>query len=39
VDPWPLASDRLTASAVAYEAAGYPQALRPLERTFVLQPA
>jgi hypothetical protein len=39
IDPWPLRPERLTVAAVGYEADGYPEALRPVERTFVVQPA
>lgn len=39
IDPWPLAPERLAVPAVGYESDGYPQALRPVERTFVVQPA
>jgi hypothetical protein len=39
VDPWPLASPRLEVPAIGYESNGYPEVLRPVERTFVVQPA
>jgi hypothetical protein len=39
VDPWPLAPQRLEIRAVAYVADTYPQVLKPMERTFVLQPS
>ena len=39
IDPWPLAQDRLAVDAVGYETNGYPDTLRPVERTFVVQPA
>jgi hypothetical protein len=39
LDPWPLAVDELTETVVGYRAAGYPQRLDPVERTFRLRPA
>ena len=39
VDPWPLAPERLEVLAIGYESDGYPAVLRPVERTFVVQPA
>jgi Protein of unknown function (DUF3891) len=39
IDPWPLAPERLAVLAVGYESDGYPESLRPVERTFVVQPA
>jgi hypothetical protein len=39
IDPWPLAPERLAIPAVGYESGGYPESLRPVERTFVIQPA
>jgi hypothetical protein len=39
IAPWPFAPARLVIPAVGYEVDDYPQVLRPVERTFVVQPA
>jgi hypothetical protein len=39
IAPWPLAPEQLAIAAVGYEADGYPDVLRPVERTFVVQPS